>query len=250
MVKLYEDHGAEIFRKSRWRTTLSWIHGATYSPGALEALLNQYTGETRLSEALTGLLIPSWELRTRTAWFFRRAQARTNPEFDYQLSTIARATSAAPTYFPPQRLASPDGSPDYALVDGGVFANNPAMAAWVDSHEGARPDQDVFVVSLGTGSVDDPITESQGRRWGKVSWAQPVIGVLMDGGTDTVEYELGSLLNRDQYYRFQTDIPVPNRKLDDASPANLAALRKVAETMMDKRAADLTAICERLRQLA
>ena len=48
---------------------------------------------------------------------------------------VARATSAAPTYFEPARLP---GNPPYALVDGGVFANNPGMCAYVDrGHRGS-----------------------------------------------------------------------------------------------------------------
>src|SRR5260370_33434899 len=69
-----------------------------------------------------------------------------------------------------------DGGPAYALVDGGVFANNPGMAAWVDAHEGARPDQKVFMVSLGTGSPEDPITYQTAPGCGKILPAQPIIG--------------------------------------------------------------------------
>ena len=45
------------------------------------------------------------------------------------MKEVARATSAAPTYFEPLKLET-QGPPDYwAFVDGGVFANNPAMCA-------------------------------------------------------------------------------------------------------------------------
>jgi uncharacterized protein len=250
MVSLYEEHGAAIFHRNWFRYVLSLVAGAAYSPSTLETVLERYAGEARLSDAVTGLLVPSWELRTRTAWFFRRAQARVQPEYDYPLRAVARATSAAPTYFPPRRLSGPPGSADYALVDGGVFANNPAMAAWVDAHEGALPGQDVFILSLGTGSVNDPITYAQAGRYGKLFWAVPIIGVLLDGGSDTVEYELGRLLPKEQYYRFQTDIPRASRSIDDASPRNLAALRAVAERMIADRDADLTAVCQRLEELA
>jgi patatin-like phospholipase/acyl hydrolase len=250
MVSLYEEHGAAIFRRNWLRYVFSFVAGAAYSPSALETVLRQYAGDARLSEAVTGLLVPSWELRTRTAWFFRRAQARVQPEYDYPLRAIARATSAAPTYFPPQRLPGPPGTADYALVDGGVFANNPAMAAWVDAHEGALPGQDVFILSLGSGSVNDPITYAQARRFGKLFWAVPVIGVLLDGNSDTVEYELGQLLPKGKYYRFQTNIPRANRAIDDASRRNLADLRAVAGRMIADRSADLTIVCQRLQELA
>lgn len=251
MVDLYVQHGGEIFRKEWWRQTLAWLLGASYSPGALEALLKQYAGESKLSEAVTGLLVTTWELRTRTAWFFRRAQARVQPDTDHPLHLIARATSAAPTYFPPLYLAGTSGAGEYALVDGGVFANNPGMAAWVDAHEGARPDQKVFMVSLGTGSADDPITYRQAMRWGKILCAQPIIGVVLDGASDTVEHELARLLTAENtYHRFQTDIPVVNRKMDDTSPENLGALQHIAQAMIDQHTGELDQICARLKELA
>ena len=250
MIQLYEEHGAEIFHSQAWRKALSWVHGAAYSPVALERLLQEYAGDALLSQAVTGLLVTAWELRTRAAWFFRRAQARTDPSKDVLLRDIARATSAAPTYFPPMRRPAPDGQGDYALVDGGVFANNPGMAAWVDGHEGAKPGQKVFMVSIGTGSADDPITYSQALGWGKLFWAQPVVGVVLDGSSDTVEHELGQLLGPAEYHRFQTAIPVANRAMDDASPSNLQALRDIAQAMIQTRNADLDAICARLLHLA
>ncbi len=250
LIELYERHGSEIFHRVAWRQALAWVRGPVYSPAALERVLAEYAGDSMLSEAVTGLLVTSWELRTRTAWFFRRAQARTDPSKDILMRDIARATSAAPTYFPPLRRPAPDDSGDYALVDGGVFANNPGMAAWVDAHEGVKPGQKVFMVSLGTGSVDDPITYAQGRAWGKISWAQPVIGVVLDGASDTAEHELGQLLKPPDYYRFQTPIPKANRQMDDASVTNLKALKDLANAMIAARSADVDAICSRLIELA
>lgn len=250
MVELYMRRGQEIFHRVAWRQALSWIRGPAYSPAGLERVLAEYAGDTMLSEAVTGLLVTSWELRTRTAWFFRRAQARTDQSKDMLMRDIGRATSAAPTYFPPMRLAADDGNGYYALADGGLFANNPGMAAWVDTHEGVRHNQDVFMVSVGTGSVDDPISYAQARAWGKLSWAQPVIGIVFDGASDTVDYQLSYFLSSQDYYRFQPTIPKANREMDDASQANLDALTRLATAMIKARSADLDVLCGRLLELS
>lgn len=247
LVLLYTKHGSEIFRRERWRQTLSWVYGPSYSPRTLENILDEYAGDTLLSQAVTGLLVTAWELQTRTAWFFRSAQAKNHPETDRPMRFIARATSAAPTYFPPLRVADPSTKEDLAFVDGGLFANNPGLAAWVDQHQGFVPGQEVLMVSLGTGSADAPITYRRARRWGKVLCAQPIIGTVLDGASDTVEHELGQLLPADQYFRFQTDIPEANRGIDDASPANLAELGRIARDMIARRSDDLDRLCERLK---
>lgn len=250
MVDLYANNGDKIFQKQWWRQKLSWLYGASYSPQALENLLQQYAGDAMLSEAVTGVLVTTWELRTRTAWFFRRAQARVEADTNHPMRVIARATSAAPTYFPPLHLTGPTGGDAYVLVDGGVFANNPGMAAWVDAHEGARPGQKVFMVSLGTGSTDDPIEYQTAVGWGKILCAQPIIGVVLDGASDTVEHELARLLSATDYHRFQLDIPNANRQMDDASKGNIEALKGLAQEMIAERSKDLDVVCDRLVKLA
>ncbi len=250
MVDLYANNGDKIFRKQWWRQKLSWFYGAAYSPKALEDLLQHYAGDAMLSDGVTGVLVTTWELRTRTAWFFRRAQARVDATTNHPMRVIARATSAPPTYFPPLHMDAHDGGPAYALVDGGVFANNPGMAAWVDAHEGARPDQKVFMVSLGTGSADDPITYQTALGWGKILAAQPIIGVVLDGASDTVEHELARLLRDDNYFRFQLDIPNANREMDNGSKENIDALKGLAQKMIAERSQDLDKVCTRLTELA
>ena len=50
----------------------------------------------------------------------------------------ARATSAAPTYFEPYKLEKSEV--DYfALVDGGVYANNPTLCAYTEALGILRP---------------------------------------------------------------------------------------------------------------
>ena len=67
----------------------------------------------------------------------------------------------------------------YALVDGGVFANNPAMCAFADAHrfeEGA----DIVLVSLGTGQLERPIRYDDAKDWGMLEWARPILDVVFD----------------------------------------------------------------------
>jgi len=59
-------------------------------------------------------------------------------------------TSAAPTYFPPHRAVAAVWK-SYTLIDGGVYANNPALCAWVEAHA-RHPEAEILVVSLGTGN--------------------------------------------------------------------------------------------------
>ena len=63
---------------------------------------------------------------------FTQHDAKQNPGYDYLLRDVARATSASPTYFEPARVHSLSEI-SYPLVDGGVFANNPALCAYAEA---------------------------------------------------------------------------------------------------------------------
>lgn len=248
LVALYRDNGADIFNSSILRKIVSVVFGPEYAAGGLETHLQQRLGQARLADALTGVLITSFDMRSGEAWFFSRADAQKNPADHARnclLWEIARATSAAPTYFSPTRLSQSLNS-DAVLIDGGVFANNPAMCAWVDVHEGIAGTRDVLILSLGTGSVPHPVTLSKARSWGKILWAQPAIGALLDGQADTVEFQIQQLLPPDQYLRLQVQLPVENARMDDASPANITALIQAADKMLAKYDDRLTAFCASL----
>ena len=55
-------------------------------------------------------------------------------DFDFRLRHIARATSAAPSYFSPARIQNGSGK-WFSAVDGGVFANNPSVIALVAAYK-------------------------------------------------------------------------------------------------------------------
>ena len=144
----------------------------------------------------------------------------------------ARATAAAPTYFEPVRVAG------RALIDGGVFAINPAMIAYA---EVAGRQLDVLA-SLGTGEHTRRLALDDVRGWGRLAWAEPIIDVVFDGSADAVDDQLGRLAG-DRYVRLQTRLDEASDDLDDAGAGNLAALRREAERLIAARGADIDRVC-------
>ena len=87
---------------------------------------------------LTDVFITAYDITDRFAFFFRSSRARTDDAYDFSLAEAARATSAAPTYFEPVEVTDAAGARTYPLIDGGVYAVNPAMCAYAEV-VGARP---------------------------------------------------------------------------------------------------------------
>lgn len=253
LVALYELEGGEIFSRSAWHRirALGNVAEEKYPSRGIETVLERRFGESRLSEALADVLIPSYEIERRMPFFFRSSRARVRPDYDFRMRDVARATSAAPTYFEPHKIpADEDGRDYYALIDGGVFANNPAMCAYAEAQTTA-PGADVLLVSLGTGELVRPIHYDDAKGWGLAHWAQPILGTVFDGVSDTVDYQLNRLLNgrsvrRRRYYRFQVRLDEGNDDMDDASRTNIRMLKLLAEDLIRRSKRELDALCRQL----
>ncbi len=257
-VGFYVEEGPKIFSRSVWHRLRSAgsMLDERYPAQAVEDALDRYFGEARLKEALTDVLITSYEIERRIPWFFRSRRARLRPDYDFPMKQVVRATSAAPTYFEPCRIEADGAAEYYALIDGGVFANNPAMCAYVDAlSQDDTPPTEVLVVSLGTGQLTRPYYYDQARNWGLLGWAQPVVNILMHGVNETVHYQMQQVLSaapggRQRYYRFQVRLDEGSDDMDDAGRTNLRVLKLLAEELIHQRSGDLDALCADLLRLS
>jgi patatin-like phospholipase/acyl hydrolase len=241
LIGLYESEGPEIFHRSLVKRIES-VDGYVderYDDVGLNAALRRYLDGTRLAQAVTDLFITAYEIERREAFFFRSSRARTDPTYDFAFVDAARATSAAPTYFEPVRVSDVAGASSHALIDGGVFALNPAMCAFAELAAAGRRDEVDLVVSLGTGAHTRRLPFEDVRGWGQLEWARPLIDVVFDGLAQTVDFELAQLLGPERYVRFQARLTEASDDLDDAGDRNLEALRREGNRLVEQRAADL-----------
>jgi uncharacterized protein len=242
LVELYAARGREIFHRSFWRgvATLGGLAEERYSHAPLEAVLQEYLGEALLRDALLPTMITTYDIERRDPFFFKSWRDDRNGVPMWQ---AARATSAAPIYFEPALLEV--GGKRRALVDGGVFINNPALSAYAEARRRFPDERDFVVVSLGTGELTRPIAYDDARTWGAVQWALPLLGVIFDGVADAVDYQLRALLG-DRYFRFQTLLDMASDDLDNASAANVDALRREAQQILVAQASRLDPLLELL----
>jgi patatin-like phospholipase/acyl hydrolase len=225
IATLYQTDGPEIFDRSALKiiTSANGYLDERYDSDGLVEVLRRHLGDTRLPDATTPLLLTVYDLEARQAMLLRSD--------DVSMVDAAHATSAAPTYFEPVRL----GNRTY--VDGGVFAINPAVFAYVEAR--AQPE---LLLSLGTGSHTRRLPYDDVTGWGRLEWAEPIIDVVFDGSADAVDVQLEALAG-DRYIRLQTRLVEASDDLDDAGPENLAALRREAERLIAARDADIERAC-------
>jgi uncharacterized protein len=239
LLDLYVQNGPAIFHR-RPLTSLRQIFRPKYSPAALESILTKYFGDAAFSSALTNLLVSSYDLQSQLPFFFKSERAKHDPSYDWNVRDIARATSAAPTFFPPFHLQR--GGQDYALVDGGVFVNNPAMAAYAEARSIFPDAQQYVVVRVGTGDRQDHISFAAARNWGLLSWAREIVPVLMDSVSEAVDFELGQLPGC-TYHPFQPNLDGASNEMDDVSAENLSNLQSLANRYVESAGPQIAAAC-------
>lgn len=248
-VDLYLKKGNLIFDPNRW--SVRGVLDERFHARPLEDLLQGYMNEAKLSDLLRPCLIPAYDIERRKAHFFTSIEAKRRSTHDFYLRDVARATSAAPTYFEPEELKSLYGN-THALVDGGVFANNPALCAYSEArtHDFGHIDKptakDMVLISLGTGTVTTPYPFGKAKDWGVIGWIQPLIDIMMSGNSETVDYQLRQIFNAagaaGQYKRIQPDLYEADSDMSNASPENLGALDEAGVNNVEKFQDELDAI--------
>nr|MBN2277324.1 patatin-like phospholipase family protein [candidate division Zixibacteria bacterium] len=252
LTSLYEKKGVRIFSRSLWHRiqAVGNIAEVKYTSEGIEKVLEETFGKTRLSESLTGVLVTSYDIERQRPFIFKSTQAVLDKSNDFYMKDAARATSAAPTFFEPCKLMASSPAEYYALIDGLVFASNPAMCAFVEA-KNMFPDRDEFlVVSLGTGAATSRYIYDDVRKWGAIQWTPPLLDVVLHGINITVDHQMSLLLppcgGHECYFRFQVSLDSSNEAMDDTSLSNIRTLKLLAEELIRNHEDKMDELCQRL----
>lgn len=226
LVKFYEREGLKIFPPDRFRdfrgvlhdfnnrtlklSQLNWLfrHGH-YDPINLGKALKALYGDARLSESLSSLIIPTYNIdgeqlevveekdetgdtpaRTvnnftdqggHAVWLknirqdWPQGSASRTP--DVTLYDSVMASCAAPTYFPCHHFKAkyPDerGTMSYSAIDGVIF-DNPCISYLGAIRRHVPEDHKLVMIILGTGYTNRSIKKEDWNRYGSLGVVDPV----------------------------------------------------------------------------
>lgn len=233
LYNLYATKGKTIFQET-WH--FYGLLREKFSAAGLEKELQSYFGESKLKDALTDVAVTSYSMTHESGVLFSSRNAKQNPaHYNYPVWQVARATSAAPTYFKPFFMDIPLGSGESNnLIDGGLYRNNPALLAYLEARE-MFPGREIEVYSFGTGRAEKPIADEKSR--GALSWIAPVLHHMFVAVSQGDSDALHRLLNDGavkRYFRINTRLDSKHDALDDSSKENITYLasqaRKVVRT--------------------
>src|SRR5207253_2507403 len=125
-LDFYVNEAPAVFNDP-WRMR-SFLHPfrSKYNSTELKRALQRVLGDRLLGQSSKRLVIPAYDLVRDNVHLFKTPHhPRLLRDWRLPMVDVALATSAAPTYFPATIV---DG---IALIDGGVWANNPSMVGVV-----------------------------------------------------------------------------------------------------------------------
>ena len=238
---------------------LPQLFGPLHNPASLIEVLTEELGDMVFASARRNLLIPAYSIDPRDIVLFRGGPAYAKDAEAERFSMIrvrdaVTGSAAAPTFFPPHRIETPDGAHRWTAVDGGVYVNDPAMIAVAEAMR-LFPGDELHVVSLGTGRQTRNYPFEKARSWGFSQWTSPtgrfrtpLLSAIQDGQARAVTRQLEYLLGDARYDRFDYRLKKGrgSDKLDDASKGNLNRLTRGATEMVEEKRPQLRALAQTL----
>ena len=220
IAELYSEYGCEIFghkKKSLWPSLAKQGMHSKYENSALRKMLCDEFLDTRLGEIEKPLLIPATDIGHGGVHVFKSNYSEGfTRDINVPVKDAVLASCSAPAFFDPTKVDN------YLLADGGVWANNPALAAVIDATHRLSVDiQNIRILSLGTGHSRAAYGTQTDKNWGLLNgWkGRRFIDFLLSLQAQSTQNYLHLLLGEEQLLRldFESDTQLP---LDDATCLN------------------------------
>jgi len=207
IVRFYVEAGPRIFsNRFRWRNCCHWLR-RKYSEEPLRRALNHGSafGDRKLGDSKSRLVIPAFSLAHNKVRVFKTPHhERLRTDWQIPAWKVAMATSAAPTFFPACQHVE-----DSRLIDGGVWANNPAVVGIAEAVSMLGCElSDIRVLSLGT--TDARVKRRQALDGGGIlQWIRKsdVIDILMRGQSAGTNGLAAHLIGSNNVIRIDPIVP-------------------------------------------
>ena len=272
LLQLFLEYGVEVFYEPLFQRLLGPLDDIFLQPKypseSKEEILRQYFGTALLENNLKEVFVTSYDIEKRIPILFTNKLEKEQIESKnfgklcggYSLLNAALATTATPTYFAPHRVVNPHNSGIiYTLIDGGVFANNPAHLAILEAQISSKQKaekvlnpEDILVVSLGTGSLTSIYPYKEVKNWGLWQWGRPLLNMMFDSNSKVVAGELEELFEpsdreaKSFYYRFQTLLDSELEEIDNTKVQNTRHLQAIAHRLISNKSQQIDELCSLL----
>ncbi|BBL77517.1 CBASS cGAMP-activated phospholipase [Methylomagnum ishizawai] len=213
IVEFYFSQGPAIFKKKFGFNWLNHLLSRKFSDKPLEkALKHCFKEEKRFGDSTKRLVIPTYNITADDIYIFRTPHhEKLRRDHKVPAWKVAKATSAAPTFFPCVKDID-----NMRLIDGGVWANNPSLVAVVEACGPLEiPLSAIHILSIGTfndvNSRPDRLDTGGILAWGRNNAA---IDIIMRGQSIGVNNQVKFLLGENHVERLDPKVAANEFTLD------------------------------------
>lgn len=245
LLHFYKENGPIIFPGWKKATGLIPRLGMGYCYGSrpLKVALDRVFGDRTMADSAVMLCIPSVDASICHPTVFKSSTVTAlDRDLETRMADVALATSAAPWFLPVASFK--EAGELKSFVDGGLWANNPAMIALVEAlkyHCGdEKPYDGIQMLSVGLPTVT-AFRQTRSYRKG-LAFVFQVLDYAMESHKHGIHYQARFLLTstKDSYFRVEpSPIDASEKahfKLDSASKASISRLTMLgrADAQRDK----------------
>lgn len=200
ILEMYKNQGEVIFKKA----FLGGIITPKYDSGNLKKILDEVLGNKTFSDAKTGLMVTATNISDGMPWIFKSLyHERLTRDQGVKLVDAVLASCSAPLYFNPFEHDA------QLLADGGLWANNPALAAFVEAlgdNVGVKKYK-IRLLSIGTGiNIKHYPLEWVEKEWGATRWGMGLIDMIFNMQSFSIEKYLKAIMYKEQYLRINFNL--------------------------------------------
>lgn len=216
LANLYNhQNGKVIFPQSFWDRHLPVQNQPKYDGTGKRDILKKYFGKRLLKSSKIPLILTAYDVEKRLPVILSSLDKDKTKALD-----AVDATSAAPTYFPTVQVNN------QWLIDGSVIVNNPTITAYAEATK-RWPDDEIRVLSVGTGKRTRSIPGEESAEFGAIGWlTHDLIGVVTD---ETIVHIQAETILGENYVRVNSDLEFADDDLDNIKQGNITNLRKLGE---------------------
>ena len=252
ILDLYLENGHIIFNSSFFQEikSVSGIVNVKYDPEGLEFVFEKYFCKSELKSLLKPSLIPVYDLSRGKNYFFRQQKALTSPRHNFYVKDLLRGATSALSYFPPAQISTVNDREHRCFIDGGVFANNPALSAYAEFryHNSNLHAKDTMMLSLGTGRKTTNLDCEVTANWGAAEWLYQGSYLTSNAVASASDYQLNAVYdNKPNYLRLDASFDdEQSSSMDNTDKEYLDYLISLGESIVKEKQSEINTFAEEL----
>jgi hypothetical protein len=219
----------QTFSESKSARAGGGLFRPRYKSSGRRGAIESFVGDMKASDLPVDFIVPYYCYNTGEARIYKSFSPESG---DFRLLDLLMMTSAAPTYFNPHKCSALHGA-KYEGGDGGIFANDPALAAYIRAKE-RYPHSKIKMISLGTGMPNQSKAPGYYYNLGLVKWAEIFSDISISGSAAYCDALMDFMATQGdpnfEYVRIQTHLTEDMLKMDDVSEAQLEMRRDSARS--------------------